>query len=130
MTKAEALTIFATAIVREILREDDAPLQASSSPVPDDSPSGPQPRFDFDESPDLCEHGGVWFDRKTCPVHGDEAQSEATPEELDDITADETPAPMLRARRLAEQKAKRANSERLFPEDLPMSGLGPPQDIP
>jgi len=46
------------------------------------------------------------------------------------MTSDEAPAPIQRARRLAEQNRKRAQKERLFPEDLPMSGLGPPEDLP
>ena len=131
MTKAEALMVFATAIVREILREDGEP-QAPEVPreTPSDEPSGPQPKFDFDESNDVCEHGGVYFDRNLCPVHGPQAQAEVSAEELDDLTSDEAPAPIQRARRLAEQNRKRAQKERLFPEDLPMSGLGPPEDLP
>jgi hypothetical protein len=131
MTSKEALAIFAAAIVREILREDDAPsTPAPQTPGSVDEPSGPQPKFDFDESNDVCEHGGVYFDRKTCPVHGEDAQADVTPEELDDITSDEESGPILRARRLAEQNRKRAAKERLFPEDIPMSGLGPPEDLP
>jgi hypothetical protein len=131
LTKAEALTIFATAIVREILREDAEPrVPDVPRGTPPDEPSGPQPRFDFDESGDVCEHGGIYIPKETCPVHGPGAQEGVTAEELDDMTSDEAPAPIQRARRLAEQNRKRAQKERLFPEDLPMSGLGPPEDLP
>lgn len=132
MTKAEALHVFATAIMRELLREDgeNVAYTAGAPPPPDEPPSGPQPRFDFDESNDVCEHGGIYFDRKLCPVHGDDAQAPVSDQELDDITSDEPPNAVLRAQRLAEQRAKRAAMQRLFPEDLPMSGMGPPEDLP
>jgi hypothetical protein len=130
LTKAEALHIAFTAIVRELLREDDGVVLpvAPGPPSPEDPPSGPQPQFDFDES--VCEHGGVFFERATCPVHGPQAQAEVTAEELDDITSEEPPGLIQRAKRLAEQKARQARSERLFPEDIPMSGMAPPEELP
>ncbi len=130
MTKAEALHIAMTAIMREILREDDAQTPGSVVGEYPNPPAGPMPQFDFDASDETCEHNGVYIDRSLCPIHGPHAQTEVTPEELDDITSDEPSAPVLRARRLAEQNARRARQEKAYPEDLPMSGLAPPDPIP
>lgn len=130
MTKAEALHIFATAITREILRGQDEPEQVTPAQPEAPYEGPPQPRFDFDESADVCEHGGMRIPRSECPVHGDEANMDVTPEELDDITSEEAPGPISRAKRIAEQRRKQAETERVYPEELPMSGLGPPQDLP
>ncbi len=140
MTKAEALAIFTRELVRELLREDEpapAPAPAAASSQPDPGPAWAQPRFDFDPSsdqefcaqPETCEHGGVLLNRAECPVHGPSAQVAPTAEELDDIASEEVAAPIARARRLAEQKARQARTERLFPEDLPLRGMGPPADL-
>jgi hypothetical protein len=132
LTKAEALAIFAREIMRELLRDDDAPAApvVPSAPLPEDSgPGWAQPAFDFDESNDVCEHGGVYITRKLCPVHSDEAQAPApTAEELDDMASEDVPAPILRARRLAEAKAKREATERQYAEDREMRGMGPPPE--
>ena len=97
MTKTEALAVFATALMRELLREDDAP---AAQPKPrrrrkavEDDPN-PQPRFDFDESANVCEHGGVWIDRAQCPVHGPMADEGVSVQDLEDITSDEAPNAM------------------------------------
>lgn len=128
-----------TAIMREILRNDEY----VDEPHPDverihqnleheQEPVSPTPRFDFDESSDVCYHNGIAIPRDECPEHSDEAQRPVSAEELDDITGETTEEenPMIaRARRLAQQQ-NRQHSERLFPEEIPMSGAGPPPDIP
>ena len=133
MDKREALHVAITAIFREILREDE-PWQAAPAPFPQAEPpdENPYPRLDFDESNDLCEHGGVYFNRELCPVHGPSAQEDVTAEELDDITnetAGEANPLMARAQRAAALRAQREATKPLFPEDLPMSGLAgrPPE---
>ena len=135
--KYEALHVFATAIVREILREDGPPqsfevVGPPAPAAPDERP--PEPRLDFDASNLVCEHGGMYFDRELCPVHGPGAQGDTKIEDLDTIVADVEPdltaGPIARARRMAEQRAKAAGRERLFPEDLPMRGMSPPEEIP
>jgi hypothetical protein len=136
VNKREALEIFVTALVRELLREDEPPPAAAPS-EPDLGPAWAQPRFDFvpesdaeyGAQPETCEHGGVLFNRAECPVHGPSAEVAPTAEELDDIASEEVAAPIARARRLAEQKARQARTERLFPEDLPLRGMGPPADL-
>lgn len=123
MTKSEALAIFATAIIRELV-DDETP--GSVDEVPRETPaepSAPQPRFDFDESNDVCEHNGVYIQRATCPIHGPNAQADVSPEDLDSLTGEQ---PELHRR----QRKPRVAPERLFPEDIPMSGLGPPDDLP
>ena len=136
--KAEALAIFATALMREILREDEpAPEPVALNPAPqdpspepprsgDEAPGTPMPLFDFDESNDVCEHNGVWIPRASCPEHGPGADVVPTIEELDDMDSEEVSGPIARARRIAENKAKQEAQKRLFPEDLPMRGMGPP----
>jgi len=136
--KAEALAIFATALMREILREDEsAPEPVALNPAPqdpspepprsgDEAPGTPMPLFDFDESNDVCEHNGVWIPRESCPEHGPGADVVPTIEELDDMDSEEVSGPIARARRIAENKAKQEAQKRLFPEDLPMRGMGPP----
>jgi hypothetical protein len=137
MNKADALAIFATAIVRELLREpvyedDVVPAAARLQPEPEDP--NPHPQFDFDES--TCTHGGLVIDRSICPIHGPDAMGPPpTAEELDDITgetADEGNPLIAKARRLKEQRERKERTQRLYPEDLPMSGLGPPipDDVP
>jgi hypothetical protein len=132
MTKTEALQVFATAFVRELLRENDEPARPVAPPLAEknDPDTPPQPRFDFDASNEVCEHGGVYFERAACPVHGQSAQEEVTTEELDDIASEETPNQLKRAERLRKQRDRQAKTERLFPEDLPMSGLAPPEELP
>lgn len=135
MTKAEALHIAFTAIVRELLREDHVVEYVAPRPAEELQDPNPQPRFDFDESADTCTHNGITIYKVDCPVHNPEMQGAVTAEELDDLTsetfAEENPM-IARARRLAEQKRRQeAGSERLFPEDLPnMKGAGPPADEP
>lgn len=132
MTKPEALHIAMTAIMREFLREDGPLLpDFAAGPPPPIEPTGPQPRFDFVDD-DFCEHNGHLVPRATCPVHGPDGEVVPTAEELDDLTTEtfEEENPMIaRARRLAERQM-RQQSERLFPEDLPMAGAGPPPEIP
>lgn len=134
MNKAEALHIAFTAIVRELLREDDklpGPPYAPANFRAAAEAGPPQPQFDFDESNDVCEHGGVWIERATCPVHSDEAKEYVpTAEELDDITSDDSPEVLQRAARLKAQRERAASVGPLFPEDLPMRGMGPPADLP
>jgi hypothetical protein len=137
MTKEQALMAFATAIVREILREepnaDDVIPATARQTAPDEGP--PMPRFDFDESADdFCEHGGMRIPRAQCPVHGPDAETTVSAEELDDLTNEthEEANPLIaRARRLAEQQRRQQGSERLFPEDMPnLKGMGPPEELP
>jgi hypothetical protein len=133
VNKREALEIFATAFVRELLRED-APTTAlrGTDPLPDphDDPN-PQPRFDFDESNDYCEHSGYYIPKIICPEHGPQATEEPAPtaEELDGI-AGEAPPPNIiaRAERARARREKQAANERLFPEDIEMRGMGPPPE--
>jgi len=133
MNKAEALHIAMTAIMREILREDGpgaiVPAPGLHAPPPDDDPN-PHPQFDFDES--TCEHGGLVIDRSMCPIHGPGATGPApTAEELDDMTGetfDEGNPLIARARRKKALEERRAAQQRLYPEDLPMSGLAGPTD--
>jgi hypothetical protein len=138
MTKEQALMAFATAIVREILREDTLEPHSAAEfhdvrpPEPEDP--NPQPKFDFDES--TCEHGGLVIDRSVCPFHGPEAMGPPpTAEELDDITGEkvEEANPLIaKARRKRELREQQAKNAPLYPEDLPMSGLAgrPPEDGP
>lgn len=133
MNKAQALDIAITAMFREILREDDLGFPPVSL-IPKDASERdrpPEPRFDFDESGDVCEHGGVWIDRATCPIHSDEAKEYVpTAEELDDLVSEEDPGMLQRAARLRQQRERVASVGPLFPEDLPMKGMGPPADLP
>jgi len=135
MNKAEALHIAMTAIMREILREDDrkepgSPYAGGNVPPPPDDDPNPRPQFDFDES--TCEHGGLVIDRSMCPIHGPGATGPApTAEELDDMTGetfDEGNPLIARARRKKALEERRAAQQRLYPEDLPMSGLAGPTD--
>ena len=133
--------MFVTALVRELLREDAdrewvAPQASPSVPA---SPTGPQPRFDFvpesdaeyGAQPEACEHGGILISRALCPVHGPAAEVAPSADELDDMASEDVPAPVARAQRLAEQQARAARGERLWPEDLEnMKGMGPPPDLP
>lgn len=128
MNKLEALHVAVTAFVREMLREDPETVEYRPPTPAVDPNTPPEPRLDFDESNLVCEHGGVYFAREECPVHGPSAQEGVTAEELDDITTDEVAAPIQRAHRIAEQRAKAQETKRLFPEDLPMSGMGPPPE--
>jgi hypothetical protein len=129
MTKEQALMAFATAIVREILREGPEPYETAAilptvEPPPDNNP---RPQFDFDES--TCEHGGLVIERAACPIHGPSAQEEVSAESLDDITSethDEGNPLIARARRKKALEERRAAQQRLYPEDLPMAGMGPP----
>ena len=131
MNKERALDIAITAMFREILREDDTPrgvqLPMPGAPPPDDDPN-PHPQFDFDES--TCEHGGLVIDRSMCPIHGPGATGPApSAEELDDMTGetfDEGNPHIARARRKKALEERRAAQQRLYPEDLPMAGMGPP----
>jgi hypothetical protein len=129
LNKAEALSIFATAIVREILREGPEPYETAAilpivEPPPDNNP---RPQFDFDES--TCEHGGLVIERAACPIHGPGAQEEVSAESLDDITSEthEEGNPLIaRARRKKALEERRLAQQGLYAEDIPMSGLGPP----
>ena len=120
-----------TAIMREILREDGpgaiVPAPGPHAPPPEDDPN-PRPQFDFDES--TCEHGGLVIDRSMCPIHGPGATGPApSAEELDDMTGetfDEGNPLIARARRKKALEERRAAQQRLYPEDLPMAGMGPP----
>jgi hypothetical protein len=49
---------------------------------------------------------------------------------LDDLESEEVPAPIARARRLAEAKRRREAKGRVYAEDLPMSGMAPPDEDP
>lgn len=132
MNKLEALHVFATAMVRELLREDEerfAPLPPQAPTVDPNAP--PEPRLDFDASNDVCEHGGVFFNRELCPVHGPSVQEDVSAEELDDITSEEVPGPIARARRITEQRLRQAREARQYPEELEnMKGMGPPEPVP
>jgi hypothetical protein len=138
MTEKELVTTFVTALVKALTTTPDEGWNVPAQPPEKAEPAAPQPRFDFVPESDaqyggddaLCEHGGSFFDRASCPVHGPSAQETPTAQELDDIVSEAEPAPISRARRLAEQKARQARSERLWPEDLDMKGMGPPPDLP
>jgi hypothetical protein len=131
VNKERALDIAITAMFREILRDSDEPrgaqLPMPGAPPPEDDPN-PRPQFDFDES--TCEHGGLVINRSVCPIHGPENMGPApTAEELDDIvneTQDEGNPLIARARRKKALEERRAAQQRLYPEDLPMAGMGPP----
>jgi hypothetical protein len=131
VNKADALHIAMTAIMREILREDGpgaiVPAPGLHAPPPEDDPN-PRPQFDFDES--TCTHGDLVVDRSICPVHGPGATGPApSAEELDDMTGetfDEGNPLIARARRKKALEERRAAQQRLYPEDLPMAGMGPP----
>jgi hypothetical protein len=131
VNREQALHIAVTAIMREILREDGpgaiVPAPGLHAPPPDDDPN-PHPQFDFDES--TCEHGGLVIDRSVCPIHGPENMGPPpTAEELDDMTGetfDEGNPLIARARRKKALEERRAAQQRLYPEDLPMAGMGPP----
>jgi hypothetical protein len=137
MTKRESLlAVFATAIVRELLREpvyeDD--VAPATQRVREETPRPPQPQFDFDES--TCEHGGLIIDRSVCPIHGPGAMGPPpTVEELDDITDEtvEEANPLIaRAERKRRQRETAQKNTPLYPEDIPMSGVAgrPPDDPP
>jgi hypothetical protein len=104
--KERALAIFTREFVRELLRGDEEPESITPSFIagPPDGPTMATPQFDFDEEP----------------------VSEA---ELDAALGDEGDEVIARARRRATILAQR-QAERLWPEDLPMGGLGPPEDLP
>jgi hypothetical protein len=137
VTGAEKLAIVASVIMREILRDDEpTPEPVALNPAPQGPPPPPEPQdngtgwaqtqLDFDQSNDVCEHNGVWIPRESCPEHGLGADIVPTIEELDDMESEDVSGPIQRARRIAENKAKREAKQRLFPEDLPMRGMGPP----
>lgn len=137
VTGAEKLAIVASVIMREILRDDEpTPEPVALNPAPQGPPPPPGPQdngtgwaqtqLDFDQSNDVCEHNGVWIPRESCPEHGPGADVVPTIEELDDMESEDVSGPIARARRIAENKAKREAKQRLFPEDLPMRGMGPP----
>jgi hypothetical protein len=132
--KARALDIAITAIFREILREEPGFVERVLAAPPPSEPQGPQPRFDFDESADTCTHGGVTIYKVDCPEHGPDGTGPApTAEELDDMTSEthEEANPMIaRARRIARQRERQAAEERVYAEDLPMGGMGPPPEEP
>lgn len=137
MNKAEALAIFARALMRELIADEKpAPKAAvtprktrAPKPPPDDPDPNPQPRFDFDESNDSCLHGDLWIPKAACPIHGPSAQNGVTDTELDAIAGGELPAPLARAKRLAEQRLAQEREGRLFPEELGnMKGMGPPPE--
>jgi hypothetical protein len=131
VNKAEALSIFATAFVRELLRDDEPPpahTNGYAAPTPDDDPN-PQPRFDFDESNDYCEHSGYYIPKIICPEHGPQATEDPAPtaEELDGIAGEDPPPNIIaRAERARARREKQAANERLFPEDIEMRGMAPP----
>jgi hypothetical protein len=130
--KERALHIAMTAMIREILRDEGDENQANTAPPSEPNQGPPQPRFDFTDD-DLCEHNGMLMERAKCPVHSDEAQQPVSAEELDDMTREtfEEENPMIaRARRLAEQRQRQAAEERVYAEDNPMSGAGPPREEP
>ena len=138
MDKARALDIAMTAIMREILREDETHFSSRGPRPPriDDPPEdpNPHPQFDFDES--TCEHGGLVIDRSVCPIHGPGATGPApTAEELDDMTGetfDEGNPLIARARRKKALEERRLAQQGLYAEDIPMGGLvgRPPDDPP
>lgn len=134
MNKAQALDIAITAMFREILREDEPNGYIPREVIPKDGPEPgiPKPLFDFVDD-DFCEHNGHLVPKATCPVHGPESETVPTAEELDDMTSEtfEEENPMIaRARRLAEQKLRQQSQERVYAEELPMGGAGPPPDVP
>ena len=138
MNRALALEIFARALMRELLADDKPaktvaagprkPRVPKARPEPEEDPN-PQPRFDFDESNDSCLHGDLWIPKAACPIHGPSAQNGVTDTELDAIAGDELPAPLARAKRIAEQRLAQEREGRLFPEELGnMKGMGPPPE--
>lgn len=138
MNKADALTIFVRALMRELLADDKPaktvavgprkPRVPKARPQPEEDPN-PQPRFDFDESNDSCLHGDLWIPKAACPIHGPSAQNGVSDIELDAIAGDELPAPLARAKRIAEQRLAQEREGRLFPEELGnMKGMGPPPE--
>lgn len=134
MNKREALDIAITAMFREILREDGEYVKVPPGPpYGPPEPHQPTPQYDFVDD-DFCEHNGHLVPKATCPVHGPESETVPTAEELDGLTGDdsfEEENPMIaRARRLAAQKQRQESQQREWPEELPMSGAGPPPDIP
>jgi hypothetical protein len=136
MTEKELVTTFVTALVKALTTTSDEGWNVPAKPPESAEPAAPQPRFDFVPESDLeyngnvCFHGGVAFSREACPEHGPLAEETPTAQELDDMASESEPAPISRARRLAEQKARQARTERLWPEDLDMKGMGPPPDLP
>lgn len=134
MTKGEALAIFTREIVRELLREDEmaTPVAAPTPPQPAVEDDNPQPRFDFDESQDYCEHAGILIQRAACPIHGPGAQEAVSAESLDAATGEEpeVAAPIAKARRLAAQRKREEAQGRTYAEELPMRGMEPPGEQP
>jgi hypothetical protein len=147
----EALEIVVRAAVREILSTPDEPipvLPAPASPVPPPEASDVwvQPRFDFDPSTDdqfepeqaedpglppeteLCNHGGVWYLKKDCIEHREQPAPSIA--ELDALHSDggEFESSITRAQRKREAETAKRRHERLFPEEIPMRGLGPPDE--
>lgn len=103
----EALEVVVRSAVREILEtEDDGPF-APLAPPHSEPPTAPFPRFDF-----VPEMDG--------PA--------PTAEELDDLTSEEPANPITRAARLKEKHAR--EKQRLFPEEIPLRGMAPPEDVP
>jgi hypothetical protein len=133
MDKREALSIFAAALMRELLREDGAEVAASAVAPPPGPPEDqpPQPQFDHDISSEICEHNGIYMLRETCPEHGPDAQEQVTPEELDDLTNDDQPNIIQRAERLRKRREKQEEQARVYAEELENAkGMGPPPEAP
>jgi hypothetical protein len=138
-SKAEALVVaFARGLMRELLADEKpvkAPAKAAAprrsrnvKPKAQEEDPNPQPRFDFDESNDVCLHGDLYIPKAACPIHGPAAQNGVTDAELDDITSEGSSNLISRAERLRERREKQAANERDFAEEVPMRGMGPPPE--
>ena len=155
MDKREALAIVVREAVREFLREEIPPqlgaIGGHAAPISRSRVSrkrgarrprkpvslgdvgvGPsevslaQPRFDFDPSSDA--EFAARMTEAAAALSGGDPPADG---ELDEL-AQSDGGSLLRARRIAEREAQkqRKQSERLFPEDIEMHGLGPPQELP
>ena len=131
MTKSEALAIVVREFVRELLREDEPqpapttpsePFPVEQSEKDADGPDYPQPQFDFVEQVE------AEVEAVRAGMEGED------PPDMDDldVLAGEGGGPIARARRVAARSAERAQraKERLWPEELPMAGMLPPEEIP
>jgi hypothetical protein len=134
MTRTEILETIVRTFVRELLTDGaggeprpSVPFPVEPSPPPQDGPGWAQPRFDFADPRDDPAFGAM------VDAAREELAHEQPPSEDElDALAEVEGGPMARARRIAAREAEKAarRSERLFPEDLEMKGMGPPAELP